>query len=210
MNPLLKSKTFVSLGVKCKAKFGKKQGKKIPAYIAMLAVWLSMGLWHGNSWKYIIGEGVWFWLVIVIGQILEPVSEKIKNVLHVKDGWLWKTWQVIRTNFIFTVGMLFFHASTLPDALERIRFAFDFNVNWSGVSAGLATVVPEGITWKILQTIPFIMIVVYDICLYRGVDLTKWISNKNVVVRWLVYFLLLLLLCDAYQLGMGEFEYARF
>jgi D-alanyl-lipoteichoic acid acyltransferase DltB (MBOAT superfamily) len=207
MNPLLKSKAFISLGVKCKEKFGKKQGKKIPAYIAMLAVWLSMGLWHGNSWKYIVGMGTWFWLMIVIGQICEPVSEKIKNVLHVKDGLLWKTWQVIRTYFIFAVGTLSFHASTLPDALERIRFAFDFNVNWSEVSTGLATVIPEGITWKIL---PFIMLVGYDICLYRGVDLTKWISKRNIVIRWLVYFLLLLLLCDAYQLGMGTFEYAHF
>jgi hypothetical protein len=106
--------------------------------------------------------------------------------------------------------MLFFHASTLPDALERIRFAFDFNVNWSKVGAGLADVVPAGITWKIIRLIPFVMIVVYDICLYMDVDLTKWISKKNIVVRWIVYFLLLLLLCDAYQLGLGTFEYARF
>jgi D-alanyl-lipoteichoic acid acyltransferase DltB (MBOAT superfamily) len=210
MNPLLKSNALISLGVKCKAKFGKKQGKKIPAYIAMLAVWLSMGLWHGSSWKYIVGEGLWFWLVIVLGQVLEPLSVKIKNALHVKGGWLWKTWQVVRTYFIFSVGMLFFHASSLQDALMRVRLSFDFNADLSKVGAGLQTMVPGGITWKILRLIPFVLIVVYDICLYRGVDLSKWISKRNIVIRWLVYFLLLLLLCDAYQLGMGTFQYAHF
>jgi hypothetical protein len=148
--------------------------------------------------------------VIVLGQIFTPVSEKIKNALHVKGGLLWKTWQVIRTNFIFSVGMLFFHASSLSDALMRVRLSFDLTLDWSEVSEGLASVVPPGITWKILRLIPLVMIVVYDICLYRGVDLTKWISKRNIVVRWIVYFLLLLLLCDTYRLGLGTFEYARF
>ena len=35
----------------------------------MLVLWLSMGLWHGSGWKFIIGEGLWFWIVIITGNM---------------------------------------------------------------------------------------------------------------------------------------------
>jgi D-alanyl-lipoteichoic acid acyltransferase DltB (MBOAT superfamily) len=215
LNPLLKSRALISLGEKCRAKFGKKQGKKIPAYIAMLAVWLSMGLWHGSSWKYIVGEGLWFWLVIVLGQVLEPLSVKIKNVLHVKGGWLWKTWQIIRTNLIFMVGMLFFRAGSLPEAVDMLGKSIGLGHSISVVKPVLTSYMASkgmgvGATWVLLLAISLVMMFVYDAFLYRGVNLIDRVSERNIVLRWIVYIVLICIICACFYFDIEGIGYANF
>lgn len=83
MYPVLKSDMMINLQTVCRKRWG-KAGKKIPSYIAMFFVWTIMGLWHGNSWKFIIGEGLWFWITIVLGQLLEPYYVKIKKRLYIQ------------------------------------------------------------------------------------------------------------------------------
>jgi D-alanyl-lipoteichoic acid acyltransferase DltB (MBOAT superfamily) len=215
MNPLLKSGAFIKLGEKCRARFGKKQGKKIPAYIAMLAVWLSMGLWHGSSWKYIVGEGIWFWLLMVLGQVLAPVSEKIKNVLHVKGGFLWKTWQVIRTNLAFMVGMLFFKAESLPDAVGRLCQSIGLGHGISEVKAALSSymtlkALSFGASWLSLFVVSFVMMVVYDAFLYRGVNLIDKVSERNIALRWIVYIALICIISACFYIDIEGIGYANF
>jgi D-alanyl-lipoteichoic acid acyltransferase DltB (MBOAT superfamily) len=215
LNPLLKSRALISLGEKSRAKFGKKQGKKIPAYIAMLAVWLSMGIWHGSSWKYIIGEGLWFWLVIVLGQVLEPLSVKIKNALHVKGGWLWKTWQIIRTNLIFMVGMLFFRAESLPGAVDMLGRSIGLGHSISVVKPVLTSYMASkgmgvGAAWVLLLVISLAMMVVYDAFLYRGVNLIDRVSEKNIVLRWIVYIVLICIICACFYFDIEGIGYANF
>lgn len=123
MYPLLKTKALVNLGARCKNRFG-KQGKKIPSYIAMLAVWFLMGLWHGNSWKFVF-LGLWFWLVIVMGQICEPLFKNIKKMLHTNDNnIMWKGFQVCRTIALVNIGMIFFNAASLSSAIYMVKNIF--------------------------------------------------------------------------------------
>ena len=42
------------LNKKCKEKFGKKVGKKIPVYLSMLIMWILIGAWHEGAYKFII------------------------------------------------------------------------------------------------------------------------------------------------------------
>jgi D-alanyl-lipoteichoic acid acyltransferase DltB (MBOAT superfamily) len=59
MNPILKSEFSYQLKQRSMKLLGKKRGKKVHVYVAMFVLWMAMGLWHGSSWKYAIGEGLW-------------------------------------------------------------------------------------------------------------------------------------------------------
>lgn len=78
MYPISRTTLFKKASKSLKKKWG-KSGQKIPYYAAMFVVWTLMGIWHGSSWKYMIGEGWFFWIVIVAGQVFEPVSKKSKG-----------------------------------------------------------------------------------------------------------------------------------
>ena len=190
MYPLLKTKALVNLGTRCKNRLG-KQGKKIPSYIAMLAVWFLMGLWHGNSWKYIIGVGLWFWLVIVMGQICEPLFKNIKKMLHINDNnIMWKGFQVCRTIVLASIGQIFFNASSLSSAIYMVKNIFRktdilipasriYKNFWMGGSGKL----------DLILLILFIAMQIYaDTKTYKNQSAQDTIKKYPTIIRWVLYY----------------------
>ena len=98
--PIAVSKWNTTLGRKMSEKFGKHVGKNLPASIALVAVWLTTGLWHGANWGYIVWGGV-NGLFIIVSMWLEPVYEFVKKKLNLK-GQIWKLFQVTRTFILVT------------------------------------------------------------------------------------------------------------
>ena len=60
MYPIMRSKRYRQITKSFQSVMGKKMASQIASYLAMLVVWLLIGLWHGGEWKYILGEGMWF------------------------------------------------------------------------------------------------------------------------------------------------------
>lgn len=98
--PIAVSKWNITLGKKTSEKFGKQMGKNLPASIALVAVWLTTGLWHGANWGYIVWGGL-NGLFIIFSMWMEPIYEYIKNKLRIK-GPIWKYVQVARTFTLVT------------------------------------------------------------------------------------------------------------
>jgi len=196
MNPILKSRGLITLGSFAKAKLGKKQGKKIPSYLAMLVLWLAMGLWHGGDWKYIIGEGLWYWFVIVLGQIFEETFKKIRKKTGFFDSFVWKMIQIIRTNLIFAFGMIFFRADSVRDSFIRIRLIG--SINGFGLHEIKNTVISLA---KLLQRdgcvvllLSAIILLIYDVYSYKGKDVIRIVSGKKAHVRWGCYCLIMIII----------------
>ncbi len=213
MNPLLKSEGMIDLGDKCKKRFGKKTGKKIPVFLSMLALWLLMGLWHGDSWKYILGEGLWFWVVIVFGQLLEPAFKICKTKLHINQEKLyWKVFQVIRTVAIFTFGMLFFRADSLPDAFYRIGKSFDM-ANGSVFKSFISLFIYNGLGGKIGGAIlvsSMIIFLAVDMLSYSGKHDIHGFFERHKVLKWLAYYTVTAIVIMSINIGQQEFLYAQF
>lgn len=206
MNPVLKSSFCQKLAKSSKEKFGKKQGKKIPAYFAMFFVWTAMGIWHGNSWKFVAGEGWWFFICIVLGQISEPLLVKINDVLHINsDSSVWKLWQRIRTFLIFCVGNLFFRAVSFKSSIGMIKASFCVPEKFME----LADSVPDK-KQALFGLFLLIFVFVIDYLKYKGVDVEESFRKKNILIRWIVYCLLILNIIFAATITNQEFLYAQF
>lgn len=212
MYPLLKTKALSEMAVKCKKKFG-KQGKKITSYIAMIAVWFLMGLWHGNSWKYVIGEGLWFWLIIVLGQVFEPCFKSLKKLLHINDRAFWfKAFQVVRTLVLYSFGMIFFNAKSLGASFYMIKkMAVP-----AGIVAPLKVLYDEafgpfGGFKGLVLVVLFIAIQFFcDLRVYGEKDVQSLITKRPLVVRWILYFALVLLIVWGGAFGQSSFIYFGF
>ncbi|SCW53895.1 D-alanyl-lipoteichoic acid acyltransferase DltB, MBOAT superfamily [Ruminococcaceae bacterium YRB3002] len=121
--PLLKSALFVKIGDASKKAFGKKKGKKVPIYLAMVILWTAIGYWHGGVWKYIIGSGLLHCFYIVSGMMCEPIFEKIRPVLK-SDKLPYQIFQVVRTFVLVLLGFVFFRAANVPDAIDMLKAIF--------------------------------------------------------------------------------------
>lgn len=221
MTPILRSKFCEKLGKSAVKTFGKKTGRKVPVYYAMLILWLAMGLWHGNSWKYILGEGVWFWLVIVLGQMLEKPLTGLKKGLHIKDGKVWRAFCRVRTFLIFSVGMLFFRAESLPEAFALIGNSFKYlgtslkvsyckevafpAFGWANVKANLGS--GAGLLAFGCGLIAFLLI---DRLIYKEKDLQKGLEEKPFILRWILYYIAVACILLSVSMAAVNFTYAQF
>ncbi|MCR4896789.1 MAG: hypothetical protein K5891_08465 [Lachnospiraceae bacterium] len=210
MNPILKSAGMQKLMTRCVGRFGKKKGKKIPLLLSMLVLWLCMGLWHGDSWKYILGEGFWFWLVIALGQIFGPAFQKWKTALHIKDNLAFRAFQVVRTNLIFAFGMIFFKAASLPDAFSRIGAMFRLTGNAAVSPAVKAWTDQMGISGLAVFFPALLLLVIADVLIYRKQNPFEVLKKLHPVLRWCLYAILIYFIMSSYVIEGEGFAYARF
>ncbi|MCQ2524225.1 MAG: hypothetical protein MJ123_07775 [Lachnospiraceae bacterium] len=212
MYPILSTKAFNRLAKKCKEKFG-KAGKKMPSYIAMLIVWLLIGLWHGNSWKYVLGEGLGFWFIIFIGQIGEPVFDKMKAFLHINDkSFGWKCFQIVRTIFLYSMVMIFFRADDLPSGLYMIgKFFSKTHIMGPFRELFAATWGEFGGKWAFMAVaIMGILHIYVDINVASDRCVQDKLVKLPLVLRWVLYLAFLFLIIFEGAFGKSSFIYFGF
>lgn len=206
--PLLKSSLFVKIGDASKKAFGKKKGKKVPIYLAMVILWTAIGYWHGGVWKYIIGSGLLHCFYIVSGMICEPLFEKIRPVLK-SDKLPYQLFQVLRTFVLVLLGFVFFNAANVPDAIQMLKALFMRSTGGAAIDLTLANYIVLGIAVLILTAV--------DLYKFRPKDTDEprsviALTNGRPVLAWLIIVLLIaaVLVFGMYGLGYNasSFIYA--
>ena len=216
MYPVLKSTPLIKIGDWSKAKFGKKNGKKVPTYIALLILWFAVGYWHGGLWNYVIGSGILHFIYIVLGMIFEPLFKKIRPKIGA-DKLYFRIFQSVRTFVLMLTGFVFFRSASVKDAVDMYAAIFrrgGVALNWANFSAsGL------DLANLIVLCAGVLLLVLVDAYKYRpGEDeeprsFTGMLRSKGIILLWAAFMVLFIatLIFGMYGLGYdsGSFIYAR-
>lgn len=222
MYPILRSGLWSRFTRFSKRKWGRRAARLLPTFSGMLILWLLMGLWHGGGWNY-IGEGIWFWAVIALGQTLAPLTKKIKEKLKIsQESKLWYCFRCMRTTFIYAVGALFFKAGNLTKALYMIKTAFSphklvntMKLIGPAVLKIDASVGTMQLGWTavsvIIGTVIMVLLGKWE---KDGHPFREWMVKQNVFVNGAVLYVIIfmILLLGAYGPGYSasEFIYGGF
>lgn len=107
--PVSTSKMSMKIMKKCKPAVG----NFIVITYSLFIVWFLTGLWHGASSKYIV-YGLYYFVLMILHNLLEPVFEKLWSALKVdKNHLLLRMARVIKTITLVLIGMLMFRAENL-------------------------------------------------------------------------------------------------
>lgn len=211
--PLSLSRGFGKLGKKTRKWFGKEYGKIIPTCLAMTVVFLTVGIWHGAEWRHVM-FGVYNGFFIVLGILLAKPIQKIQE----KHPWFTSKILVFRillslgTCFIIFISKYFAAADNVGHALKLLISTFSvFNPDalWDGYFEN------TGFGLKNLCIIAASIAVFFAVSLMQenGIQVRDFLSRRNIIVRWVVYFILLfsvLLLSANIGEGGNAFVYAQF
>ena len=206
--PVLRTDFFMELPGKLKPRFGKKTAKKITTFSAMFILWFAVGLWHGGSWKYIIGSGMIPWIYIVGGELLEPLWVKLRALFRVdKDTKWFSVFQMIRTFLLMSFAFLFFNSNGFFSALSMIgNILTTWNpwILWDGSLLQLGLELKEWIILILSLTLLWIVSVMQQ----KG-SVREWLANRNIVVRWMLLYALLfwVILMGNYGPGYSAAEF---
>lgn len=211
--PVLKSEMLHKIGIFCKKKFGKQAGKRIPTYIGMFVTWFTVGFWHGGSWKFIFGSGLFFFIMIVGGQLLEPVFKIIIRILKINtECFSWTLFQRIRTFFLFAASVSFGRALSLATGVKMWRAALHWNP-WilvdqqSLYSLGL----DRQNFWVMIYGLLIFLII--SMLQQKG-SIREMLTKQNLVFRWIILlvtiFSVLIFGCYGPGFNAADFIYGGF
>lgn len=211
--PVLRSRFFTKLNRSWKEKFGKKRGKQYATFAAMFILWLTVGIWHGGDWKFVIGSGLLHWFYIVMEELLAPPCAGMMDRLHIDGkGRAVNVIRVLRTFFLVCIGDLFFRAASVGDAFAMLGEAvttWNLSVLWDGslMQLGLDTVE--------MAIAAVSLLILYGVSwLQQKGSVRDKIAGKPLPVRWIVWYALLfyviLLGCYGPGYSASEFIYQGF
>ena len=199
----------VSLTNRCKKittsarkKIGNYYGPLIASAIALFCVWICNGLWHGSAWNYIF-FGMYHFALILLAKICDPLSKKVQKLLHINvNHFLYQGFQIIRTTLLVCVGELFFRAEGLQNGLKMFwkmisNFTFESLANGHLFELGL----DARDFWVIGLTV--VLVFILSVMKEKGINIRESISKKNIVLRWALYYALIITILIFGTYGLG-------
>lgn len=205
--PIAVAKWNQKLGKKAQQRFGRHIGQTVPASIALVAVWLTTGLWHGASWAYIVWGGV-NGLFIIFSLWMEPVYAVWKQKLHINENiWLWRAFQTLRTFILVTFIKVLPEVGTLRQGLGLWKQIFT-NATIPHSFEELLPFAAKG-EFRIICVFTLMLLIVSLI--QRKQPVRQWFRKLPAPVQLLA--LSVLIVMSLYYCGSGSaggFMYAQF
>lgn len=122
--PILRSSWCRKLSRFLKRHLGRKPSADAVNAIALSAVWLLTGLWHGASWHYIAWGG-YYGLLIILSSVCSPWTAAAAQKLGLRRGGrLLSAAGTLRTFALVLVGYVFFRAGSMTQALSVLGRIF--------------------------------------------------------------------------------------
>lgn len=161
---------YIPLGGSRKGKFRKNFNKMI--------VFLVSGLWHGANLSFVVWGGV-NGLYQIMGELLEPIRNKIENILGLqKESFSHKFINVVCTFILVDFSWIFFRAQGIREALNIIKNLFTVNNPWILFDGSLYSC---GLNQKNfnLMLLCIEILFIADFCKVKGIIIRKKIMIQD-------------------------------
>ena len=189
--PLSMSKPLKKLTSRARKRLGNHFGPLLAGAIALFCVWLCNGLWHGSGWNYIF-FGMYHFGLILAGSMVEPLVVWVTRKLHIeRSSFPYRCFQIVRTGVLVCIGELFFRAPGLRAGLSMFKRIFtDFSLASVQDQSIFTLGMDKHDCLIVLMMLVFIFII--GVLKERDIQIRERIAAKNVVVRFAVYYALIL------------------
>lgn len=174
--------------------------KQNAIYLSLIITFICMGIWHGAGWNFIIYG-------FIQGAVMsyEIKTSKLRNKVQGIIGRpLYGTIAIIRTYLIFAFSLIFFRLNTLSDAVYYIRnMSFQIDSSVREITLGI----PDHNL--IVAGSALLLLFIFEYLSSKR-DLLALLSKQHIVIRWTIYFILVLTLFSLGQFSSDNFIYLQF
>ena len=208
--PILKSGPWQKITKFTKGKFGKKYGKKIPTWMGLMISWFLVGFWHGGGLNYIFGVGLLFGVIIILGDALSPVFDKINKALRINtEAFSWKIFRVLRTWLFFGTGLSFFRAGSLMAGFRNLGLSVSVFNPWIFFTGELWEMGVDRTEFSIFVFFMAVVIIVGILRAVTGKSIRTLLAEQNMIFRWILYACLIysVLIYGCYGSGFSSAEF---
>ena len=167
---------------------------------ALVVTFVLLGVWHGAGWNYVI-YGLIQGLIISY----EMVTVAYRNKVETSVGkHVFGAYSILRTYLLFAFSLLFFRLPSLSDAGYMISH-LSFNLHTSIKELRLGMTDQE----CIVTGVAVVLLFLYEYFMSKQ-DLLQALNQRHRIIRWGVYYLIVLLMFLFGQFGSEDFIYLQF
>lgn len=169
-------------------------------YLNIMITFLVSGIWHGVGLNFVFW-GALHGMYQVIGNLKNALTGRLKN--SIVDNRLSHVAKSIIVFILVDYAWLYFRANSLTQGFEFTwQMITGFNVSslsdrWI-YRAGMNKI--QLLFWVIVA----VLIFVFDIFIYKKIDLFKKLASKKTLFRWIVYFCVIGIILIGYISGLGK------
>lgn len=178
-------------------------------YFNLLLTFFVSGLWHGANITFVVWgmfHGICQVIEDVFRMIFGKISDRIKNQAVARA---WKGVNIFKTFILAAIGWVFFRASNISQAIQVLKASVKLD-NVSAVLTGGIYNLGIDKMGLIMLGIAVLLLFVVSIMRENGVNPIEWISSKHFVVRYAIYWLIVVLIIFSLDLTGKEFIYFQF
>ena len=154
-----------------------------------MLTFLTLGLWHGANWTYIIFGG-FHGIVLTIEFFTRKQRKKLRKKIPVL---LNNLVGVLYTFSFFTFTLIFFRATNISQAFYVVKHSI------TGFNSSMYKIVHHLLPNLSISTLTFqLVFLILSIFLMESFSFSKisdWIKTRPIFIRWSVYFIVTLLIC---------------
>ena len=197
--PVSLSKPMKKLTVNARKVLGNRFGPLISGSVALFCVWFLNGLWHGAGFPFLF-FGMYHFVMILLGNIFEPTVVKVCEKLHInRNNKVYRVFQSVKMTIFIFIGELFFRANGLRAGFAMMKRIFtNFTLKPSEFMA-----LQLDVHDYIILFVGVVVMFVVGLLKEKNINIREEISKKNIVVRWLIYYALILAIIIFGAYGTG-------
>ena len=156
---------------------GSRRGN-IRKYINKMIVFLVSGLWHGASISFVTWGGL-NGLYQVIGEIVQPIRDKMVSVLHLnRESLGHKLMHIVGTFVLVDFSWIFFRANRFKEALEIIKSIITVKNPWILFDGSLYECGLDEKNFRLLL-LGIAILLLADFCKRKGIKIREVIVRQD-------------------------------
>ncbi|WP_405374333.1 MBOAT family O-acyltransferase [Pseudobutyrivibrio sp.] len=179
-------------------------------YFNLLLTFFVSGLWHGANITFVVW-GMFHGICQVIEDVFRlcvgKISDRIKNAQMLK---VWHGVNILKTFILATIGWVFFRANNISDAITVLKASTKLdNISHVLLKGGIFNLGIDSIGLIIL-IVSIVLLLIVSVMRENKISPIEWISGKNFIVRYAVYWTIVILIIFSLDLTGKEFIYFQF
>ena len=202
---------------------GGSRVKRHRLYFNIMVTFIISGLWHGSAWNFIIW-GFLLGVFQVCGNATRGICGNVRKTIGIRDdSRLLAYWRICFTFTLISITWVFFRNSSIKRAVFILKHVCTVPLEcitlvrqqFFGVKTGQASIL-SGIIPQDFGTVNFVLslLVIFLVVLVDALQRTKpgvnRIREMPVVLRWSIYFILIMGILLFGMFGKSEFIYFKF
>ena len=197
--PIMLSKPVTAVSKSFRKKYGAHIGKIVPSVAAPMVVFFLMNIWHGLGAQRVL-NALYNALIISSSVALAPVYKNVAQKLRVNtEAFSFKLFQMLRTFLLLCVSRILTHAPSLEAAGQMLKQLVKDRIFLSigGLDFFLGSggeIFSFGVNQRemLVLFLSVLALLVVGILQETGVKIRETLSKQNLIFRWGMILLLLI------------------